>query len=127
MEERKQISRRIIAIDAFVVASLLSLEAEQLDHLGPETNRRINESGFVSIDDGAFPGEIGLVGLHEFGALEELPPEEQDGGDDLHGVIGEEVGDVPGQERGVAVAENHNDHPHQTDVGAVRLEPAGVR
>lgn len=44
-----------------------------------------------------------LMRLDELGLLDELPDEVQRRNEDLHGVLLEEVGDVPGRVAGVAV------------------------
>ena len=47
--------------------------SHQLQHLAPETDRRVDERGFVSVNRGPLPYQIGLGGLDELGAMEELP------------------------------------------------------
>lgn len=53
--------------------------AHQLQHLAPETNRRIKKGGFISVYRGTFPYQIGLRGLDELGAVDDLP--EGEGGE----------------------------------------------
>jgi len=62
----------------------------------------------------------------EPGPVDELPAHEQNGGHDHHGVVREEGLNAPGGEAGVTVENDDEAHSGETDVGAVRLEPAGV-
>lgn len=77
-----------------VVATLLALQANHLDHLCPEADGRVNESRFVSIDHWALPDQIGLLRLDELGPLDDLPEDEKERRKNKHGVIGEKVRNV---------------------------------
>lgn len=60
--------------------------------------------------------------------LEQLPAEVIDRQQDEQRVVDEEITYEPSsrKEDGVAVGEDHNGHPGETDVGAVGLTPAFV-
>lgn len=102
-------------------------EANQLAHFGPEAHRRLRDGVFVGIDDGALPNEIDLMRTEPAGALDNLPADEQQRSNNLHGVVLEECLDAPGLERLVTVAENDEDLDKESQVGTVRLEAAIVR
>lgn len=114
------------AIDGGATILLLPLEADQLDHFGPEADGRGEERGLVGVDDGTLPLQIGLQGADEPGALQKLPADEQDGRDDQHGVVGEEGLDTGRGETRVAVEEDDGRHAAESYVAAVWLEPARV-
>lgn len=58
--------------------------------------------------------------------MNELPPDEQDGDEELHGVIGEEIGHVPRLERRVSIEDGDQDHPHECEIRTIRLEATDV-
>lgn len=46
---------------ATIVAALLALQSNHLNHLSPETNWWVEEGLFISIDDRTLPNQIGLA------------------------------------------------------------------
>ena len=102
-------------------------DSYQVSHLSPEPDRRAVERGLICIDLGAFPDKINLVAGNNLCALEQLPEDEQNGHDDLHGVVCEEISHAPRLEGGVTIEDDNKDHPTKTNVGAVWLEAANVR
>lgn len=60
----------------------------------------------VNINNWAFPYQIGLVGFDEFCTFQKFPTPERHRREDEQSVIDEEVGNRPGYERGVAIAED---------------------
>lgn len=112
---------------ATIVATLLALQSNHLNHLRPETNWWVDEGLLVSIDDRTFPNQISLAGLDELGLLDNLPEDEEDWCEDQHGVVGEEALHAEAApEGGVSVAENDEPHPCEGDVSSVGLEPTSV-
>lgn len=109
-----------------MVNLLPALETNELYDLGPESYRGLVEAGLVRLDDGALPDKVGLARPDDLGPVDELPGEEEDGREDDHGVVDEEVLDAPRHEARVAVAEDDNGHAAQADPAAVGLEVARV-
>jgi hypothetical protein len=61
-----------------VVAALGPADANYLEHLAPETDRRTVEGLLVRVDTWSLPDQIGLMRLDKLSALEQLPAEECD-------------------------------------------------
>ena len=117
-------SRHTLVVNG--VSPLAAADADEPAHLGPETGGVVGELGLVAIDGRGLPDEVSLVGLDEAGALDELPAEEENGGEDLHGVAGEEGLGVGGVKGVVVVGEDEDELDGEGKVGAVGLEPAVV-
>lgn len=64
--------------------------------------------------------------LDELGLVDHLPDEEEPRDENLHRIARPEARQRPGLVGRVAVQDGDEDHPHQRDVSAVRLEPAEV-
>ena len=109
-----------------IIASFDLLDTNHLAHLSPEADRGLQERLLVSIDSRSFPNEIDLAGLVPLGLVDEFPNGVEPWDEELHGVVGEEGGDGEGQVCGVAVDAADEEHPDKGEVGAPRLEPAGV-
>lgn len=58
--------------------------------------------------------------------MNQLPADVEEGSEDEHSVVDKEVPEVPRVERGVAVAEDDDNHPDETEVTAIRLEAAVI-
>lgn len=72
-----------------------------------------------------FPDEVHLGGLDDFGALDNLPEPESDGREQQKGIVAEEGGIVPGEDKaGVSEREKDDGEPDQIDISQVRLTPA---
>lgn len=110
-----------------VVTAFLLANTHELTHLAPESNRLVNECGFVRIDGGTFPDKIDFVDTHDLGLLDEFPEEVEAWVNDNDGVVLEEFGSTPfGSEGAVAVEDDHRAVPTDTPNGAVWLEPTYV-
>jgi hypothetical protein len=70
----------VYAASPRIVATLDPADTDDLDYLAPEADGRAVKGLLVRVDAWAFPDQIGLVGLDELGALEQLPAEEGDEG-----------------------------------------------
>ena len=81
------------------IARLVSLpvESNEMTHLSPESHRRMNESLLVRINDRSIPNQVRLLRLDPLSLVNELPDQEQWRNEQLHGVVGEEVGHTPWQ------------------------------
>lgn len=111
------------------VVFLLPLEAEHSHEFLPERCRLLGQRSLVLVDDGLVPDEVGLGGGDDLGAPEQLPERVQDDVEDQHGVERKERPRAlvePGHERGVAVGQLDEAHPHEAGPGAVGLEIALV-
>ena len=117
--------------------------------LTPEAYGRIKECSLVGIDRRAFPDKVGFHGTDEPRTMDELPGNEEYGSyfclpwlakkgmsrivlrrseltENQHGIVNKEVLDAPGLVGRVAVGADDENHPAETDVSAIRLEPAIV-
>jgi hypothetical protein len=97
-----------------------------LEALSPESNRWVNETGFVGIDEGSFPHKITLVGFDELRLLDKFPDDEERWDDNLHSVVGPESLNVPWLVGWVSVKNSDDHHPDKSDVCASRLQPGIV-
>ena len=120
-------TRIVDARPPLVIATLDTSEANQLTHLTPETNRRIQECGLISVHNRLLPNKINLMGLKQLGLVDDFPDWIEPWNEELHGVIGEEARYIPGHVAGVAIVATNKEHPHNGKVGAVWLEIAVVR
>lgn len=93
-----------------------------------ERHRRCSEASLIGVNERSVPNKVDLAGGDEFGLVEDLPENEQDGSEDEHSVVGEERLDREASLEGtVAINEYNGGLEGQCDVGAVRLEVSGVR
>ena len=118
-------TRPDLPVSSLVLRLLLLLERYRLPDIGPEAQGRI-DAGLVGVDLRALPHQIGLLGLHELGALDQLEGDPEDDVDEAHGVVGEEGAGVEGVEDGVAVDGKGDGEEDDAGVGDVRLAPAFV-
>lgn len=93
------------------MATLLPSQPGKIQDFPPESNRRCEESGFVRIDDRSLPHEVGFVRPHHSGALDYLPDNVERRNEQLHGVVGEEIRDIPGQVAGVSIVARDDEQP----------------
>jgi hypothetical protein len=105
----------------------IPLDTYQLDHLPPESHTLTHKHLLITIHNGRFPDQIHLRTGHDPRLVDDLPDEVQDGRQDNHGVVDEEVLDGPWLEGGVAVCHDDEYHPAESDIAAVGLAPAFVR
>lgn len=94
----------------------------------PEANRRLSEGSLVRLNHRSLPNQVNLVRLDVLGPLKDLPANEEEDSEDLHGVVLEEDLNVElGSESVVSVDENNDELDNEGDIGTIRLEVAVVR
>lgn len=109
-----------------VVTSLLSSDTNHLTELSPEATGRANETLLIRINQWSLPHKVNLTRLDDLGLLKHLPDDIQPRNKQLHGVLREEAGHIPGKIAGVAINAGPNEDPDECEPGAERLEVTGV-
>lgn len=114
-----------------VHAILLPSNADHLQHLTPETVRRIEECRLVGVESRPFPNKIHFVWFDKFRSLDQFPRKEVDKScatsqqdvvlllqcfvrwltQDKHGIIDEPALRAPRGVAGVSVTGHDHDHP----------------
>lgn len=72
--------RNVLSVDtasSIGVIRLLPSDTNKLTHLLPESDRGIQESLFICVDDGLLPNQVSLARLDPLGLVDELPDDEQ--------------------------------------------------
>jgi len=118
-----------VRLDRALVDWDVALEADELEHFGPETDRRCCKGSLVCVNQRSVPDKIDLVWLEPLSPLENLPEDEEYGSEDDHGVVGNESlsGKVAGLEGRVTVDKDDYNLEDEGDPGAVWLEITAVR
>lgn len=106
----------------------VAFEANKLEYLCPETDRRSDEGGFINVKDRSIPDKINLVRPEPPGLLVQLPEAERNRRDKHHSVVCEQPlnRELARQERGVAVCTKDGDKEAESDDRAVWLEVSCV-